>query len=285
MGKKIEVPKGTRCGHWVVIRELKHKKSEGRKLLCKCDCGKEKTVSLYSIAKGISKSCGCYSWNMKTTNINDYIGRRYGKLVVIGEESVGKYQHIKVRCKCDCGNEKIITLNNLNSGYTKSCGCLKYTDNGVQHKCKERLYKIRQQMIQRCNNPKTPNFNNYGGRGIKVCKEWENDYFSFRNWALENGYDDSLSLDRIDVNGNYEPANCRWATRTEQANNTRTNMKITYLNETHTVSEWSRITGIKRSVINDRYKKGYALNVVFSKERLNPRKKYEKRGEKNNSCA
>lgn len=277
MKGKVEVSEGDRYGHWVVIKEVEHKKGERRKLLCKCDCGNEKVVPFYHVVNGKSKSCGCYSWIEKKTNIDDYIGKRYGKLVIIGEEPVGKYQHIKVRCKCDCGNEKVITLNSLKNGSTKSCGCIKYTDHGVQHKCKERLYRIRQLMLQRCNNPKAPNFHNYGGRGIGVCKEWEDDYFSFRKWALENGYNDSLTLDRKDNNGNYEPSNCRWVDMKVQSNNKRDNVRITYHGETHTSIEWSEITGIKREIIYDRYKKGFALDVVFSEQRLKSRGHYAKR--------
>lgn len=280
MRKRAEVSEGDRYGHWVVIREIEHKKGEKRKFLCRCDCGKEKAVSWYSLNRGLSKSCGCHPWTTKKTNIDSYIGKRYGKLVVIGEVPVGKYQHIKVRCKCDCGNEKIITLNSLNNGSTHSCGCIRYTDNGVQHKCKERLYRIRQLMIQRCNNPKAPNYHNYGGRGITVCKEWENDYFAFRNWALENGYEETLTLDRIDNDGNYEPSNCRWVSMKVQSNNKRDNLRITYQGETHTVQEWSEITGIRAGNIYERYYKGFVLDVVFSQKRLSPRGYYEKRTEK-----
>lgn len=278
MGKKIEVPSGIRCGHWTVIREVQQENGKGRKLLCKCDCGKEKIVSLYSIFNKSSKSCGCYSWDNKRTDINEYIGKKYGKLTIIGSIKTEKYKHYKVKCKCECGNEKITTLASILNGYTQSCGCIKYTNNGVEHKCRERLYKIRQNMIQRCTNPKVPNYNNYGGRGIKVCKEWEEDYFVFRKWALENGYKENLTLDRIDNNGDYEPSNCRWATVKEQSNNTRRTVIITYNNETHNLSEWSEITGISKKNIYDRYKKGYVLDIVFYKGRL-PKGHYEKRKE------
>ena len=125
-----------------------------------------------------------------------------------------------------------------------------------------RLYKTWRDIKERCGNP---NIKNYGGRGIKVCPEWENDFLVFREWALNNGYSDDLTIDRIDVNGNYEPSNCRWATNKAQANNRRSNILITYNGETHTISEWSDITGIKYWKIIQRHRRGLPLDQVFFK--------------------
>ena len=109
-------------------------------------------------------------------------------------------------------------------------------------------------MIQRCENENIERYDIYGGRGIEVCKEWKEDFLNFYNWAINNGYKDNLSIDRIDVNGNYEPNNCRWATAKEQARNMRTNVNLTYNGETHCISEWAEITGIKASTIRYRIK-------------------------------
>lgn len=118
----------------------------------------------------------------------------------------------------------------------------KYFD---EYGCKSRLYRAWRHMKGRCYDPHDIGYAYYGGRGIKVCKEWDNDYLSFKKWALSNGYKDFLTLDRIDFNGNYEPYNCRWATRKEQANNRRGLHKVEYHGETKTLTEWSQITGIK----------------------------------------
>lgn len=107
-------------------------------------------------------------------------------------------------------------------------------------------------MMDRCENPNVQNYGLYGGRGIRVCDEWH-DIQEFEKWAEQTGYEPGLTLDRIDVNGDYCPNNCRWATRKEQANNRRNTIYITFLGETHTLSEWAEILGVNRSTLNNRY--------------------------------
>lgn len=118
-------------------------------------------------------------------------------------------------------------------------------------------------MIYRCHDPINPGFHNYGGRGIIVCPEWRNDYNAFRTWSLANGYSDELTIDRIDNDECYSPDNCRWTTMKVQSNNTRVNHRVTYKGETHTLSEWQDITGIKDDKIGRRLKKGLPLEQVF----------------------
>lgn len=117
----------------------------------------------------------------------------------------------------------------------------KYFD---EHGCSSRLYKCWAHMKERCYREADSDYKNYGGRGIRVCDEWRNDYLAFKEWALANGYEPSLTIDRIDYNGNYEPSNCRWATWKEQSNNRRGLHYLTYNGETKTLTEWSEITGI-----------------------------------------
>jgi hypothetical protein len=118
-------------------------------------------------------------------------------------------------------------------------------------------------MRDRCFNPHNARYKDYGGRGITICKEWS-EFTTFLEWALDNGYNTDLTIDRIDTNGNYEPSNCRWATIEEQANNKRNNITIAHNGEVHTAAEWSRITGIKRNSIVSRMKLGWETDKLFS---------------------
>lgn len=130
-----------------------------------------------------------------------------------------------------------------------------------------RLFRIWCNMRERCYNPNKPDYKHYGGRGIEVCDEWSNDFESFYRWAVNSGYSDELTIDRIDVNDNYRPDNCRWATRKEQANNKRNNNYITIDGITKTATEWGRISGKDGRLIAERMRNGYdAKTAVFSKD-------------------
>lgn len=120
-----------------------------------------------------------------------------------------------------------------------------------------RIYRIWMKMRRRCSDPSEDNYLRYGGRGITVCDEWRDSFAAFRDWAIANGYADDLTIDRIDNDGNYEPSNCRWATRKTQQNNTRRNHYITANGLTLTVAEWSERTGIKYDTLQTRLKKGW----------------------------
>lgn len=182
----------------------------------------------------------------------DLTGRRFGRLTAVAFEFC-RGSHAYWRCKCDCGGHKVARASHLKTGNVSSCGCAKTRrTHGETH---SRLYVIWNDMKQRCANPKSMGFHRYGGRGIAVCKEWQNSFEAFRDWALANGYREDLSIERKDNNGPYCSENCRWATRKEQANNTRKTRFLTYNGETHSVSEWARIMGIKQSTLSMRLNK------------------------------
>ena len=130
---------------------------------------------------------------------------------------------------------------------------------------KKRLITIRHSMYCRCNYPTTHGYERYGGRGITICEEWINNPNSFYEWAINNGYKKGLTLDRIDVNGNYEPNNCRWVTKEIQDNNRRTNRKITYKDETKTLSQWARKYNINIVTLSDRLKSGMTMEEALNK--------------------
>ena len=128
-----------------------------------------------------------------------------------------------------------------------------------------RLYRSWTSMRNRCNWKKDKEYKHYGGRGIKVCDEWQNNFEPFMEWALSNGYDDTLTIDRIDVNGNYEPSNCRWITRKEQNNNMTSNVRLTHNGVTHNLTEWSKITEISYSTLQGRIRRGWKTEDILFK--------------------
>lgn len=190
----------------------------------------------------------------------DLTGENFGKLTVIGRAddyiSPKGYVAVNWLCKCSCGNTTIVRGCNLKSGSTTSCGCERVLNpNRKSHGGKNtRLYRIWKSMRSRCNNKNENSYKDYGGRGVSICDEW-NKFEAFRSWSLEHGYNDELSIDRIDCDGNYCPENCRWANAVTQANNTRRNHLLTHNGETRTMAEWSRKTGISYQKIKCRINK------------------------------
>lgn len=184
--------------------------------------------------------------------------RRFGRLTVLDFVETRKGQSIW-NCLCDCGNVTQVSAGHLKSNHTTSCGCYckeqtkqALTTHGLTG---ARLHRIWFAMKARCYNRNLPAYKNYGERGIKVCDEWLNDFSAFYQWAMSNGYNDNLSIDRIDVNRDYEPDNCRWATRKEQSLNKRTNHYITFDGKTMTLTEWEKFLGFNRGTIGARLNK------------------------------
>lgn len=256
---KIEDLTGRRFGMLTVLSlDTKRTKSRETKWICRCDCGEIRSVTRSALVNGITKSCGCRSKS-------DITGKRFGRLFVLRREPGSKWL-----CHCDCGNDVIVSGCNLKSGNTSSCGCYakEHTKKVVSTHglSSSPLFSVWTDMKGRCQNSHRKCFQYYGARGIKVCDEWST-FKPFYEWAMKNGYKPGLSIDRIDVNGDYCPDNCRWATKELQANNTRSNLYLTIDGETHTAAQWSRKYGVCASTISYRYKKGWTdRECVFGKQ-------------------
>lgn len=202
--------------------------------LCECECGNRTIVAYSNLCNGHTKSCGCLTRGASPMR-KDISGQRFGKLTAIRFSRSTEKGVTMWMFKCDCGNEVELSYESVKHG-VKSCGCLTEKHN----EAKTRLYKCWSSMKSRCNNTKDPHYHIYGGRGITVCDEWQKSYKSFRDWSMCNGYLDNLTLDRIDVNGNYEPVNCRWANNETQHNNKRDNVYVEYKGERLTLKQVNR---------------------------------------------
>lgn len=227
----------------------------------------------------------------------DLTGQRFNRWVALSYEGDARWL-----CKCDCGTIKKVHRSHLKSGKSKSCGCLsrEIASNSICMRNKThglyesnlRLYNIWHSIKQRCYYDKNINYRNYGGRGITLCDEWLNNFKSFYDWAMKNGYDKNAprgkcTIDRIDVNGNYEPNNCRWVTQKQQSRNKRTNRFITCNGETKTIADWCEEKGLCHTTICDRLKAGYSeeqailMDIGFYKNNIF--KKYIEKLEKLNN--
>lgn len=213
----------------------------------------------------------------------DLRGQKFGRLLVI-ERAGSSRGSITYLCKCDCGKKVIVPTGSLRSGNTKSCGCLSrdlLLERRTKHgKCGTRLYRIWKNMKARCLYKCVQTYKHYGGRGITVCDEWANSYSVFEEWAIANGYRDDLTIDRVDVNGNYCAENCKWVSMLEQANNTRKNHYIEFNGEMRTLSEWARLLNMPYSKLKYRIDAGWDLEEAFNPKDFSYRKGVRKDGKK-----
>lgn len=203
------------------------------------------------------------------------VGDKFGRLTIT--EFKGSIKgHLVWSCKCECGRQLTIRGSALKSGHTLSCGCFGHEQRTIHGFSRTRLFKCWDGMMRRVNYENGRAYKNYGGRGIKVCDEWS-DFLTFREWALSNGYSDSLTLDRIDVNGHYQPSNCRWITMKEQQNNRRSNHYITYQGRTQTLMQWSEEIGIDHKLLSDRItSRGWSTDRALNTPKLTKWDRYPK---------
>lgn len=192
----------------------------------------------------------------------DLTGQRFGRLEVISPAFSDERNQWHWNCKCDCGTNCVKHGSSLRNGGVRSCGCLQkelVAKRSLKHGLRNTIfYLIRHNMMSRCYNSNNPGYKNYGGRGITVCDEWRDSLEAFYVWAINNGHEEGLTIERIDVNGNYCPDNCTWIPKSKQSNNQRSNNLITFNGETKTMKEWSEITGLSYSTIRSRKNSGWS---------------------------
>lgn len=266
MPKKIDL---TNCkiGKWTVVCKANN---IGKRTAweCVCECGTRKIVATEVLTKKQSTSCGCsrYDHLKNKPKYEDLTGQKFGRLTVI-KLSDKKNERIYWECLCECGDRKNIPAKQLKSGKTNSCGCIqKETISNISKrhgKSKTRIYTIWVGMKMRCNNANCKAYKHYGDRGIKLCDEW-NDFEQFEEWAKCNGYNDDLSIERIDYNDGYNPKNCTWIPINKQSSNRRSVVNIEYNGEIKLLTEWARYFNISHSTVQYHLKKG-TIKECFDK--------------------
>lgn len=233
--------------------------------LCECKCGNKKYIKDTSIRTGRIRDCGCGNYLL-----DKFIGKKYGNYDVIGAYRKEQNGHIVIMlvCKCVCGKIKNIRASQAKRYINQSCGCLskkqKRRPKGYSSKeIDKRIGVIWCGMISRCYNEAETCYKEYGGRGITVCDEWRNSALAFYKWAINNGYCDGLTIDRIDVNGNYCPENCRWATMAEQTRNTRRTINYDFNGKKMTVAEIARELNISPFTLYSRIRSGMDIKEAI----------------------
>lgn len=238
----------------------------------------------YNLTNGGDGTLGHFEpKGLEDSSCINLIGQRFGRLIVINIADIADKSDIADKkgrsgavwkCLCDCGETKYCFSNQLISGSTKSCGCLRKETNRENAKNNithgdsyTRLYTIWVRIIQFTTNINTPNYEHYGGRGIKIYKPWLDDYTIFKDWAFKNGYEDVSFLRRIDIDKNFEPDNCIFIIKDSfHKSNTqhRNPITITYDNKTLKISEWSKETGINKDVIRERLKNNWDIEKALT---------------------
>lgn len=287
---------GQRFGMLEVMYRTDNHKWDLAHWMCKCDCGNMKEVTTNDLTRGAVKSCGClvHAPRKRATKVKekplkipkaqkikeqkpkkepiDLTGQKFGKLTVLRKsDHSGSHGFLWV-CQCECGNIKEFYTSRLRDGTNRSCGCLSASRHGATNL---RIYHVWDGMLKRCENKNSVSYKNYGGRGISVCSDWH-DFEIFKKWASETGYDEDAergkcTLDRIDVNGNYCPENCRWVDMKTQCNGRRNCHYIEINGVTHNLKEWANIYGINYIAVQGRLHRGWteyeALTVPLGQKR------------------
>jgi len=267
---------GQRFGRLTVISDAGIRVSEkGRKSYlwnCICDCGKTTVVTTSNLQGNKVLSCGCYrNERVFETNSKKLQNQTFGRLTAIS--CIHKNGVLYWKCRCSCGNYVEVIPASLTSGKTRSCGCYQRErtsqtrlKHGFSKKGSEstRLYRIWSAMKYRCYNPKSNHYNRYGGRGITVCDEWKDNFICFYEWAINNGYNDSLTIERKDYNGNYCPENCCWATWKQQAINRSSTRFVEYKGKQMSIKDLAIELNINYDTLINRVNNGWSIEKIIN---------------------
>lgn len=260
---------GQRFGKLVVVDATRYENAKKKNIICicKCDCGKIKNVISSKLTSFDTISCGC----IKEFNFDKYKNKTYGKITIL--DLIDKDKKI-VFCKCDCGNCFQTLIYNVIGKKQVVLSCGKCSQKRIKRvkTSHNRLLGIYHNMIRRCYNKDSKDYQWYGNKEITICKEWLDDYYAFEKWALENGYKENLTIDRIDNNGNYCPENCRWVDMKTQQNNRRNNVKYFFQNEYYTLSEIARKIDINVETLRSRLRNGMSFEDATTTPLIRKRK-------------
>ena len=276
MANKIKDITGQKFGKLTVIGKGGYTATKRKSILwlCRCECGNEVFRTSAHLRQNYNSTCG----KCNKINDEDYINKTYGYWTIISSAK-SKSRKKSFLCRCKCGNERVVNLDTLLLGKSQSCGCFhremmknKLTTHGQTG---NRIMTIYFDIKNRCYCENNNRFKDYGARGIKMCEEWKNNSSLFVEWAFANGYSDELSIDRIDVDGNYCPENCRWITIKEQSQNKRNSIKFTFFGITKNLKQWCEC-------INEDYAKMYARHYrkkeVFKENEIKKIREYIENG-------
>lgn len=269
MPRKL-IAAGTKYGRLTVLRDSGVKAGKSASW-CRCECGVEKVVKNRLLLNGQATSCGCFraerALQANNNRREDLTGKKFGRWRI-----VAMLEGQKAKAICECGNEREVFAQTLKHSKSLSCGCLsREINSGPKPAISERLtthgqsktpiYKVWAAMLARCSNATNPAYCNYGGRGISVCERW----LKYENFIADMGHrpSDKHSIERINNDGNYEPTNCKWATKKEQCNNMRTNRFLVFNGESKTMSQWAESLGVSRDTIRGRLRRGATVEQAL----------------------
>ena len=265
MGSRLIDLTGQRFGK-LTVQECVQDKHGKVRWRCLCDCGNESFVFGAILRRGGSKSCGCRRKDAK----ENLMGQKFGRLTVTGE-APNSGEATRWVCLCDCGNELIVRSQSLKKGNTKSCGCLRAEMMTTHGLIDHPLYSVYQGIKGRCYQKSNRTYENYGGRGIRMCDEWHNDPSAFIKWAEDAGWSPGLTIDRLDNDKDYGPDNCKISTMKEQARNRRTTQKIMYNGEERLALDLIEESGLRACTVRGRVAWGWSWEEALNTPPGQPR--------------